>query len=302
VAYDTAALTILPGVVGRGRLQRANATMWSAETVLGAFVGPPLGGLLLGVGLAVPFLVDAGSFGVSAGLVLLLAGSLRVRRPPGAPEGRRSLRGEVAEAVRWPWHHRLLRALALLAGGIAWLMSVQYATFVLYAQEVLRLDARGFGLLSTATAAGAVLGSQLAPAISRRTGPRAALLLAVGGLAPAYAAIGLTTSGALVAAAYVAEGFLILVWNVITVSLRQQVTPDAVLGRVNSVYNLLVHGATPLGSLAGGALVAAAGALAGRELGLRAPFLLTAVAMVALAAVAARLVTGARVEAAAPTP
>ena len=178
-------------------------------------------------------------------------------------------------------------------------MSVQYATFVLYAQEVLRLDARGFGLLSTATAVGAVLGSQLAPAISRRIGRRRALLLAVAGLAPAYAAIGLTASGAVVAAAYVAEGFLILVWNVITVSLRQQVVPEAVLGRVNGVYQLLVHGATPLGSLAGGGLVTAAGAVAGRELGLRAPFLLTAVAMVVLLAVAARLVTTARIEAAA---
>jgi MFS family permease len=104
-----------------------------------------------------------------------------------------------------------------------------------------------------------------------------------------------------VAAAYVAEGFLILLWNVITVSLRQQVVPEAVLGRVNGVYQLLVHGATPLGSLAGGALVAAAGALAGRELGLRVPFLLTAAAMVALLAVAARLVTAARIEAATPT-
>lgn len=110
-------------------------------------------------------------------------------------------------------------------------------------------------------------------------------------LATAYAAIGLTASGAVVAAAYVAEGFLILVWNVITVSLRQQVVPEAVLGRVNGVYQLLVHGATPLGSLAGGAV-------AGREPGLRAPFLLTAVAMVVLLAVAARLVTTARIEAA----
>lgn len=124
-------------------------------------------------------------------------------------------------------------------------MSIQYATFVLYAQEVLRLDARGFGLLSTATAAGAVLGGQLAPAISRRIGQRAALLLAVAGLAPAYATVGLSDSGA---------------------------------------------------------LVAAAGALAGRELGLRAPFLLTAAAMVALLAVAALLVTAARTEAATPTP
>jgi MFS family permease len=295
VLHDNAAQTVLPGLVPPAGLERANATMWGAEMVVGAFVGPPLGGALLAVGLAVPFLVDAGSFGAAAGLVLLVAGSFR-GRPPGA--ARAPLRREVGDGLRWLWGHRLLRTLGLLAGAISLLMSVQYAVFVLYAQEVLRLDARGFGLLSTATAAGAVAGSQLAPALSRRVGPGPALLLAVAGLAPAYATIGLTSSPELAGAAFVAEGFLIMTWNVLTVSLRQQLVPGERFGRVNSVYQLLVHGATPFGSLAGGGLVAAVTAAAGREPGLRAPFLLAAAATAALAAAGMPLLGSRRIEAA----
>jgi MFS family permease len=75
VAYDNAAQSILPAVVPPERLERANGTLWTAEVVMNRFVGPPLGGVLIGVGLAVPFLIDAGSFLASASLLLLLAGT-----------------------------------------------------------------------------------------------------------------------------------------------------------------------------------------------------------------------------------
>jgi hypothetical protein len=66
-----------------------------------------------------------------------------------------------------------------------------------------------------------------------------------------------------------------LVWNVVTVSLRQQLVPDQLFGRVNSVYKLLAMGTVPLGALLGGIL--------GRTLGLRAPFLLGGVVLLAMA-------------------
>ncbi len=58
-------------------------------------------------------------------------------------------------------------------------------------------------------------------------------------------------------------------WNVIAVSLRQRVTPDGMLGRVNSAYRLFAWGTRPIGALAGGLL--------GQLLGLRAVFLISAV-------------------------
>jgi MFS family permease len=300
VIYENAAQTILPSLVHSERLEHANGTLWAAETVGGLFVGPPLGGLLLGIGLAAPFLFDAGSFGASAGLVWLIAGTFRARPPSDEqPEAvRSSFREDMREGIRWLWGFRLFRNLAMLLGAITFLMNVAYATFVLFAQDVLRLDARGFGLLSTATAVGAVIGSQAASAVSKRLSPARALPLAIAGLAVTYALIGLIPNPIIVAVLLVAEGFLILIWNVITVSLRQATIPSKLFGRVNSVYRLLGHGAQPLGSLAGGGLVAASTAIAGRQWGLRVPFLLTGAAMAILYLVALPRITASEIEAA----
>ena len=66
------------------------------------------------------------------------------------------------------------------------------------------------------------------------------------------------------------------VWNVITVSLRQALIPDRILGRVNSVYRFLGWGMMPLGSLLGGVLVAVFEPAFGREWALRGPYLVGA--------------------------
>jgi MFS family permease len=68
-----------------------------------------------------------------------------------------------------------------------------------------------------------------------------------------------------------------VVWNVITVSLRQSLIPDQMLGRVNSVYRFVGWGTMPIGSLFGGLLVVVMEPWLGRELALRGPFLLAAV-------------------------
>jgi MFS family permease len=84
-------------------------------------------------------------------------------------------------------------------------------------------------------------------------------------------AIGLTSSPWVVAAAMALSGVTAVTWNVVTVSLRQTIIPDELLGRVNSVYRFMGWGAMPLGSILGGIL--------GSLWGLRAPFLVAAVIM-----------------------
>jgi MFS family permease len=67
-----------------------------------------------------------------------------------------------------------------------------------------------------------------------------------------------------------------VLWNVITVSLRQSLIPDRILGRVNSVYRFFGWGMMPIGSALGGLVVAIAEPIVGREWALRAPFLVAA--------------------------
>jgi MFS family permease len=295
VLYDNAAQSILPRIVAADRLERANANLWSAEDIAGRLAGPPLGGFLIGAGLAVPFLFDAGSFAVSAALIMLIANAAKPL-PAEAPAERGSLRSEIAEGVRWLWGHTLLRALALLLGGMLALNNVAFATEVLFAQELLGLDARGFGLLLTASAIGGVAGAQLAPLLTRWLGAGGVLRTAIGGWGVTMVVSGLTSSPLVFGAAGVVSAALAVAWNVVTVSLRQTVIPDRLLGRVNSVYRLIGWGSMPIGAAIGGALVALISAWAGREAGLRGPFLIAGALNLVLMAVAWRTLTTARID------
>jgi MFS family permease len=92
--------------------------------------------------------------------------------------------------------------------------------------------------------------------------------------------------------------FSAIVWNVITVSLRQAIIPDHLLGRVNSVYRFFGWGMMPIGIFLGGLLVQIVSRLADRDIGLRAPFFAAAIVELALMAYAVPRLTTAKIEAA----
>jgi len=85
---------------------------------------------------------------------------------------------------------------------------------------------------------------------------------------------------------------------VITVSLRQTIIPDGLLGRVNSVYRFFAWGMIPIGSAIGGLLVVGSETALSREVSLRMPWLVVATAWVALFVYAAPKLTTAKIEAA----
>ncbi|MBK9181249.1 MAG: MFS transporter [Acidimicrobiales bacterium] len=259
---DSAAQTLLPSVVRPERLEAANGRLFAVEEVANVFVGPPLGGALFAVVAAAPFFADAASFLIAALLVLTVRGRFRPERQTRATAG---FRGEIREGVRWLWDHRLLRTLALMLGTINLVVFAGMAVFVLYAQDVLGVTDVGYGFVLASAAVGSVIGSLLTTRITAALGPGRAILTVIGVLALTQLAIGLTSSTAVVVAAMAASGMCAVIWNVITVSLRQTIVPDRLLGRVNSVYRFLGWGSLPVGALVGGALATL--------FGIRAPFL-----------------------------
>ena len=297
VLRDNAAQTLMPSVVSKDNLEKVNGRLWGAEMVTNSFIGPPLGGFLLAVAFAVPFFVDAGTFAVSAAMVALLAGSFRPQvKDSSAPKS--SFGTDLKEGFRWLWNHRLLRTLAIVLGLLNAAGSATQATMVLFAQEVLNLDATGFGLLASAGAVGGILGSFGASAVTKALGPGPSLagtfFVGVG----TSIAIGLTSSATLVWAMFAIGTFSAIVWNVITVSLRQAIIPDHLLGRVNSVYRFFGWGMMPIGIFLGGLLVQIVSGLADRDIGLRAPFFAAAVIELALMVYAVPRLTTAKIEAA----
>ena len=297
VLYDNSAQTFMPSIVEPPLLERANGRMYSAEMVANQFLGPPLASLLLATGFVLPVVFDAGSFAVSAGLVLAIVATKRAPVTEAAVE-RRSFRDELAEGFRWLWHHRLLRTFAVTLGCLNMLGSMGTAILVLYGQEVLDTTALEFGLMSTGAAIGGVTGGWTASWITKRIGSGASvgLTLWLGGVASIV--IGLLSQWLLVGLLFVVTMFVAVLWNVITVSLRQTVIPDRLLGRVNSVYRFFGWGAIPLGTLLGGVIVAGLDGPLSRESALRMPWIVAGAAQLVLAACVARTLTTERIEAA----
>ena len=297
VLRDNAAQTLMPAIVDKENLEKANGRLWGAEMVTNSFVGPPFGGFLLAVAFALPFFVDAGTFAVSAAMVALLAGTFRPEIK-GQPGKRPSFGADLKEGFGWLWNHRLLRTLAIVLGLLNAASGATTATMVLFAQEVLLLDATGFGLLASAGAVGGVLGSFSASAVGKALGPGRSLAIAMTVFSASFFVIGLARSAILVWAMFAIETFAVVIWNVITVSLRQAIIPDRLLGRVNSVYRFFGWGMMPVGIFLGGILVEIVSGLANRDLGLRTPFFAAGALTLGLMAFAIPRLTTAKIEAA----
>ncbi|MEV7229938.1 MFS transporter [Polymorphospora sp. NPDC051019] len=306
VLNENATQTILPRIVRPSQLNRANSNLVLADTTGGVFLGPAIGGLLLTVAVTLPFAVDAALYLLAAGLILLVTVSARRTAPaagtlPAPPVGtapgpvpaagaaaetaaatdpvggpaRRSLRTEMAEGARYFWNHRVLRQLGIFLGLLNLASSIIVGTQVLFAQEILNLSAAQYGVLFAVGAVGAAAGAGLAPMLEARLGARRVLLLTLFGNSAVSLTIGFTSNALLVALALTVGAGLAVVWNVVTISYRQRIVPEHMLGRVNSIYRLLAWGPLSAGSLIGGLVVKLGEPLLGRESALRAPLFLS---------------------------
>ena len=298
VLHDNAAQTFMPAIVAPENLERANGRLWSAEMVANTFIGPPVAAALLVVAFAVPFFVDAATFAISAVLVTLILPHTMLRSTAPAPlEDRKPWTDELREGFRWLWSHDLLRPMAVILGFLNLLGTLAMATLVLYGQEVLGTDPTEFAILSTGGAVGGVIGGWTASRVAERigSGPSLGVTLVGGGFISIT--IGLMSAWPVVWVLFACFMFTAVLWNVITVSLRQTVIPDDLLGRVNSVYRFFAWGMMPLGAVLAGATISIAETVTTREIALRLPWLIAGAAHFVLYAFARPRLTTEKIEA-----
>lgn len=255
VVFDTTSQSLLPDLVDREHLGRANGWLLGAQTVMNNFVGAPLAGLLVGLLGATMVLAPAGLYLVAGAVLVGLPGAYR---PPARPPAR--MRTDIAEGLRTLWQHPTLRALGLLGGVLNLTNAGYFAVLVLFIvgpTSPMGLTEVGYGLLAAVLAAGSVAGSLTAGWLEERLGPRRT---ALGGVALTSAAMlvpVLTASLVAVIGMALVLGFASVLVNVIIVSSRQRIVPSALLGRVNASFRVLVMGASPLGAALGGVLASA---------------------------------------------
>jgi MFS family permease len=261
--FDTAAQSIVPNIVtDKDRLAKANSNLYAVELTANQFIGPPLGGLVVAASAALALGGSAVAFLLAALALTTLVGNFRPERSGPATR----IHTDIAEGLRYLFGHKVLRTLALCV-GVSNLASTAFdSVLALYVVDPgpMGMSEAGYGLLLTTFAAGSLVATPLVDGIQRRLGTTTALFLAMlvfplSALVPA-----MTTSAYAIGFIFAVSGFVNVVWNVLTVSLRQRIVPDHLLGRVNSGYRLLAWGTMPLGALLGGVL--------GEVIGLRGVF------------------------------
>jgi MFS family permease len=284
VLRDNAGTSLLPSIVRKDQLEKANGRMWAAEMVTGSLIGPPIGSFLLGIAFFLPILVDGISFFVAAGLVFLIPGFFHPKKPDanGLVAERRPWHVELKEALRWLRGHALLWPMAIILSCINLFSSLGAGTVILYAQEVLRTSPLQFALMMTGGAVGGVVGSLMASRVSQRFGAGLVIQTLLFTMPVQWLIIGFAQSWIIVWLSMILGMMIAMTWNTITVSLRQSIIPDELLGRVNSAYRFLVLGAMPIGTTIGGVLVTVL-ARYDREWALRSPWILAGVLAVVLA-------------------
>jgi MFS family permease len=269
--FDTSSTALLPAVVPREQLTRANARLSGTMSVTNQFIGLPLGGFLFAKAAALPFTLGAGGLAIAASVLTTLRGSFRPMRDH---QPATTLRTEIGEGIVWLWRHRLLRTTAVTLGVLNLLLVAQVSIMVLYAEVYLGLGPTGYGLLLTTTGLGGVLGSLVAERVLAVIGEGTYLRGAVIIEAVIPAVIVLTRSPWVVGAALFLFGVHAIVWGAVLVSLRQELTPDSLRGRVQSVHGLIEQGTAAPGALLGGFLAV--------QFGLTSPFWFTTIAALVL--------------------
>jgi predicted MFS family arabinose efflux permease len=249
VAFSVAAPALVPALVPRELLARANGRIELARSAAYA-AGPALAGALVAWTGAPSAFVLAVVLSVAAVALLW-----RIHEPARTPAPARHPLLEIRDGAQFVWRHEFLRPMVLT--GVGWNVSwfVLQAAYVPYAVHTLGLTAQGVGITLGCYGAGMVTGALLAARVvgampfgrAIQLGPAVSVLAAAAMVATLW-----VPSGLLAGASFFLFGAGPIVWTITSTTLRQNITASAMLGRVSSVFLAVNAGARPLGAALGG--------------------------------------------------
>jgi len=262
VFFDVGYRSYLPSVIGRDRVLAGNSSLEFVRAS-GQVAGPALGGVLVTlIGAASVLLVQAGTFVVSA---LCLLG-IRAREDAPAPSsaGRpRRMREEIAEGLGFVLRSRVLRATTVASALGNFSFAIASAVNMVFLSRTLGLSPALIGVVIAVGSVTVMIGAAFTTRLSRAVGSVRIVWLSLAFTAPlallgAFAQPGWWTL--LIVVGIAAGEFGQIVYAIAQVSVRQQVCPDRMLGRVNATMQVVVMGLFPLGAIVGGVLGDAVGA------------------------------------------
>jgi MFS family permease len=255
--YDGATRAVVPSIVQRVDLPRANSRIEAVELVVQNFLAGPFTSALFAVSVLIPLGVNAVAFAVAAGLALLLPGIASGRQHAAA---RASMTGgpesawyrQFVDGYRFIVKSRMLVTLWLVStvGGLAF--AIGMASFVLFLLGPIGVPEAWFGVFMLSGAVGGIVGSIVATPLKKRFGAGLAMALAMVASDLSLILVGIWPNVWVTAIGFALGSGTVTVWNILVMSLRQSIIPGHLLGRVHGTWRTLLWGATPVGSVIGG--------------------------------------------------
>lgn len=251
--FGLAESAALPQVVPVDQLPTALAQNEARSRGAG-IAGSSLGGILIGLGQALPFVVDAVSYVVS--VVSLLFVRARFQEERREPTGR--LTAAIMEGLVWVWNQPFLRGVAGLIAASNLIFQALTLAVIVRAQD-LGASPTLVGVVIALIGVGGLVGSIVSPWLQRLLPPIAIVIGVNWAWAVLLPLMAVAPLPILLGALFGVMSLLGATWNVVMGTYQLTLTPDRLRGRVQSVTKLVAWGAIPLGPLVAGFLLEALG-------------------------------------------
>ena len=249
VFFNVAEVACLPRVLAKEQLTAA-ASLHETTDNISYTLGPFLGGILFGIGRSLPFLFDAVSYSISVVSLFFIKKDFQEQRT----EPRRKVWAEIHEGLLWLWRHPVLRFVAFLS-FMGMFMDFGTVLLVIVIATKLHAEASAIGLIYAIAGVGGIVGALLASPMQKyfRFGQ---LMSGTYWLWSLLIPLYLFASNTLVLGLITALTFTLgSVYTVAQFSFRLSLIPDALQGRVTSVFRLVAFLGPPLGSMITGTML-----------------------------------------------
>jgi len=273
--HVNAAQGLVPAIVKPEDLLEANARFSSGQIVAVQFIGPPLGVAMFNAAKSLPFIVDAVTFAGSAALIAKVPNEHSVERPT------TKIFEDIKEGLRYTRDTLSLRRLTEILAVINFFYFAANSLLVLYNEDLLGGGKVSFTALSVGAASGTVISRFFLDKITTKLGKTRTLEVSLWAWAIATIGLAVAWEPILAIVMHLVLGIGSGWWIALNTTLRQQISPTRLRGRMNAVSRTVTWGIVPFGALFGG--------VAARIFGLRGPFIISAVVMTGYALFAKRL-------------
>lgn len=260
LVFGTSLYALVPSIVGRNDLIRANSRLAVVTEAGAGGIGPALGGTLFGLSKALPFALNAVSYLVSSLAVASFAAKGDTRARSDTQDTKRPrLWSELGAGLSFARKNRAARTTILLSAGSGLFGWMPEGTLVLFATQELGASEWQFGLIMAITTVGAVIGGIITPRLTRRFGLTTMIAVTFVGYGVLLIPVAFADSVWLVATIFLLQGLPLVACSTAIGTAQQMLVPSELLGRFGALKRLVNAVVVPVGLSAGGLLGAALG-------------------------------------------